>query len=85
MELVSIAHYFRGSVYCGKGDHDNGIADYNEAIRLYPLPSGFHAHLYVCRGTAYGMKGDFDKAIIEYTEAIRLQPAHAAEAYGNRG
>ena len=63
-----------------KGDYDQAIADYTEAIRLNPE----YAEAYCNRGVAYWEKGNDDKAIADFTEAIRLNPEYA-RAYQNRG
>ena len=69
----------RGGEACEKGDFDEAIADFTEAIRFKPD----YALAYCNRGTAYGNKGDSDKAIVDLTEAIRLKPD--ADAYNLRG
>ena len=63
-----------------KGDHDQAIADYTEAIRLDPK----HALAYINRGNAWRTKEEYDKAIADYDEAIRLDPKDAT-AYHERG
>ncbi len=72
--------YSRGVASGVKGDHDNAIAAYSDAIRFDPkFPIAYNN-----RGVAYFKKGDNDHAIADYTEAIRLNPKVAA-AYVNRG
>ena len=78
--LGSIAYYYRGAVYAAGGDKDGAIADYNEAIRLYPKSTD----AYYSRGVAFAAKGDNDRAIADYSEAIRLDPTHNC-AYYSRG
>ena len=69
---------------CGKcdekGEYDNAIADYNEALRLDPE----HAIAYHNRGLAWSQKAKYDNAIADYDNAIRLDPKYAT-AYENRG
>jgi tetratricopeptide (TPR) repeat protein len=73
-------YFYRGTAYYRKGDYDHAIADFDEAIRLWPD----HAGTYNSRGAACGSKGDYDCAIADFDEAIRLEPDFA-EAYYNRG
>ncbi|EEF60837.1 tetratricopeptide repeat protein [Pedosphaera parvula] len=70
----------RGDSYNKKGDIENAINDYTEAIRLSP---GEYI-LYFKRAYNYDLQKDFDKAITDYTEAIRLEPREAG-LYFNRG
>ena len=66
---------------CGKkGECDEAIAFYTEAIRLDPK----YAEAYFCRAHAYSNKQDYDHAIADYTEAIRVDPKYA-NAYHDRG
>jgi tetratricopeptide (TPR) repeat protein len=78
-ELAALFNY-RGVAYKAKGDLDNAIADYTEAIRRDPD----YAAAYNSRGIAYKAKGDVDKAIADYDQAIRLNPG-SAPAFNNRG
>src|SRR5262249_10216009 len=55
------------------------IADYTEAIRLYPIVKGpyYTARLTEARNAraaAYAKSGDNDKAIADYTEVIQSTP-----------
>ena len=54
-----------GTAWFDKGDFDNAIRDYTQAIRLDPKS----AVAYCNRGLAWSNKGDFDKAIAAYAEA----------------
>jgi tetratricopeptide (TPR) repeat protein len=76
---ADLANYFRnrGISYGRKGDTDHAIADYDEAIRVYP--NGPMS--YISRGFAYGTKGDYDRAIADYSEGIRLNPQYAWAFY----
>ena len=63
-----------------KGDYDQAIKDYSEAIKLDPE----YAFPFYGRGCAWALKKDYDKAIKDLTEAIRLDPKNAS-AYNDRG
>ena len=77
---MSAAIYNRGNAYRAKGEIDRAIADYDEALRLYPQ----YFQTYGNRGIAYYTNMDYDRAIADYDEALRLNPNYA-NAYGNRG
>jgi Flp pilus assembly protein TadD len=70
-----------------KGDFDEAITDYTDAIRL----KADFSEAYNNRGLAYSNKGEFEKAIADLNEAIRLKPNDAvaycnrAFAYDNKG
>ncbi len=74
------AYCNRGIAYADRGDYDNAIREYGEAIRLKPD----YAKAYVQRAMAYADKGDCDSAIQDYAAVIGLQPDDAL-AYFNRG
>ncbi len=60
-----------------KGEFDNAIDDYTEAIKRNPND----ADAYYVRGTAYLAKGEFDNAIDDYTEAIKRKKDYAGAYY----
>jgi tetratricopeptide (TPR) repeat protein len=58
----------RGFSYHGKKDYDRAIADYDEAIRLYPdRPTTIKN-----RGLAYQAKGDTERANADFEKAKQL-------------
>ena len=69
----------RADCWNEKGELENAIKDYTEAIRLNPEA----AVIYNNRGNAKRTKKDFDGAIQDYDEAIRLDPK-CVFAYFNR-
>ena len=64
----------------GKGQVDQAIADYDQALRL----DANFADAYCNRGVAWNAKGDHDKALADLDQSLRLDP-HSAVAYYNRG
>jgi tetratricopeptide (TPR) repeat protein len=69
----------RGNGYAEKGENDQAIADYTQAIRIDPNA----AAAYYNRGNLYSDKGEYDRALADYTQAIRLSPKDSL-AYLNR-
>jgi len=69
------AHVRLAKALCARGDVDDAIAAYREAIRMAPDAS---PATYGNLGIALHEKGDFDGAIAAYREAIRLRPDLAA-------
>ena len=66
--------------WIAKGEYDQAIKDYSEAIKLKPDD----AFAWYERGKAYAYKGDYDQAIKDYSKAIELKPDQAG-AWNNRG
>jgi tetratricopeptide (TPR) repeat protein len=77
---LATAHNARGVAYHQSGDYDLAIADFNEAIRIYPRL----AKAYYNRGIVDHAKGDLDKAIADFSDAIRLDPRYVLP-FNNRG
>ena len=75
-----VAHNGLGNALDGKGQTDEAINQYQEAIRLKPDFADAHYNL----GNVLGRKGQLDEAISQYQEAIRLKPDFA-EANNNFG
>ncbi len=63
-------HASQGMALYKRGDWAGAIAEFQEAIRLYPYDAMTHSNL----GLALQKKGDRDGAIAQYREAIRLKP-----------
>jgi tetratricopeptide (TPR) repeat protein len=70
----------RGLLFSERGDYDNAIAEFTEAIKLNPD----YTNAYTSRGDAYYDTKDYDRAIEDYNTALRIDP-HDAAAYNNRG
>src|SRR5262245_28757858 len=70
----AIIHNNRGVAQRGKGDIAAALADYDEAIRLYPD----YARAYVNRGNARYERSELDLAIANLDNAIRLDAKNAS-------
>ncbi|MGA3163184.1 MAG: tetratricopeptide repeat protein [Verrucomicrobiota bacterium] len=75
-----LAHKALGGALFRKGQIDEAINQYQEAIRLKPD----YAEAYNNLGTAFQKKGQIDEAINQYQKAIRLTPDYA-DAHYNLG
>src|SRR5262249_29509357 len=64
----------------GKEGCRRAVADYNEAIRIYPS----YAEAYDRRGHTWQSEGNLGRAIAVYNEAIRIDPKHL-DATASRG
>jgi tetratricopeptide (TPR) repeat protein len=73
-------HFESGNTYISKGDYDNAIAEYTQAIRINPN----YAVAITGRGFSYLRNGDNDSAIDDYSQGIRLYLSWS-HAYNNRG
>jgi tetratricopeptide (TPR) repeat protein len=63
----------RGWAYWRRGQYYQAIADFNEAIRLWPA----YERPYVTRGNCRLHLGDYEKALADYAKAAELQPTVA--------
>ena len=73
------AHCGIGKHRRSKGDLDDAMSHFDEAIRHRPNL----AKAWYNRGITWSMKGEYDKAIADFDEAIRLKPDYE-EAIRNR-
>jgi len=73
-------HYNRGIEEGKKGNYDNAIYEFNQALQLRPD----YADAFFGRGVAYAHKGNQDQAIIDYNRALQLKPDYP-EIYEDRG
>jgi tetratricopeptide (TPR) repeat protein len=73
-------HLMKGSDYFEKGQYDEAILEFNNAIETDPN----YADAYLKRGKAYGYKELHDKAISDFSKAIQAKPDYA-EGYLMRG
>jgi tetratricopeptide (TPR) repeat protein len=69
-----------GVTLSDKGEIDEAVSHYREALRLKPD----YAKAWYNLGNAFVRKGQTDEAVSHYKEAIRLEPAYA-DAYNNLG
>lgn len=69
----------RGHSWLQEKEYDKSISDFNDAIKLNPLP-----HYYDNRGVAWFKQRKYDLAIADHSQAIRRNPKYA-NAYHNRG
>jgi tetratricopeptide (TPR) repeat protein len=68
----TIAFNNLGNAYFAKGDFDQAIENFSEAIKLSPQ---FNV-AFNNRANAYVAKKDYGRAIEDFNEAIRLNPGH---------
>ena len=81
IERQTAVYYFRGISYAIKGQYDQAISHYNQAIATNPR----FASAYNSRGVAYVRSGgQYDQAISDFSKAIEVNPQFA-KAYKDRG
>jgi tetratricopeptide (TPR) repeat protein len=77
LALIALAFNNRGVAHRIKGEYDQALQDYEQAIRLNPNSASHYNN----RGILYRMKHDYDRAIADYDEAIRLKSDFVAAFY----
>jgi tetratricopeptide (TPR) repeat protein len=68
----------RGAAYGEKGQYDQAIMDFNQAIEINPR----YIKAYNNRGIIYRLRGQYDRAISDFNKAIEMNPLDP-EAYNN--
>jgi tetratricopeptide (TPR) repeat protein len=77
----------RGRAYMAKSQYEQGLADFNEAVKAAPD----YVLALRSRGNAHLRRAEYERAIKDYTEAIWLAPRDAglfherAQAYEGKG
>lgn len=74
------AYNLRAQGNKARGNYDQAIADYTEALKFEDL----RAERLNNRGIVYQDKGELELAIADYTEALKVDPKYSW-AYNNRG
>ena len=69
-KVLAIAHNNRGNAYIRKGEYEQAIKDYDEAIKLMPN----FAKALNNRGVAYQKRADYDRAMQDFDAAINIDP-----------
>jgi tetratricopeptide (TPR) repeat protein len=84
---AAAAAYVEGEAHFAKGEHDQAIQKYTQAIQLDPEQAAF----VFARGTAYLRKKETDRAIADYDRAISLDSTRSLSfqlrgfAYSEKG
>jgi len=68
----------RGIAFGEKGQYDQAISDFNQAIAINPR----YNKAYNNRGIVYRLRGQYNQAISDFNKAIAINPLDA-EAYNN--
>ena len=70
-ENQAVAYNSRGIAFAMKGQQDQAITDFNQAIQLEPDYAGAFSN----RANAYAARGEFDRALADYDRAISARLA----------
>jgi tetratricopeptide (TPR) repeat protein len=68
----------RGAAYGDKGQYDQAIKDFDQAIEINPR----YIKAYNNRGIVYRLRGQYDRAISDFNKAMEMNPLDP-EAYNN--
>jgi tetratricopeptide (TPR) repeat protein len=79
-QFTSLLYDDRGKDYGAKGNFDQAIADFNQAINVDPT----YDFPYIDRGMAFREHGDLNQAIADFTKDISFEPTYGPSYY-NRG
>jgi tetratricopeptide (TPR) repeat protein len=77
-KVLARASAERGHASMWKGDYEQAITDYTDALRLDPQA----AEVCYGRGLAYYHQGAFTQAITDYASALQLKPGYALASNG---
>jgi len=66
-------HYTNGLILSNRGQLDEALREFQEALRLKPD----HAEAHIGLGAILAVKEQLDEALREFQEALRLKPDHA--------
>lgn len=64
------AHIIVGNTWEKRGEYDNAITEYTEALRV----DRSYAVAYFSRGLAWGKKGEYGKAVADYNQGLLFKP-----------
>ena len=73
---LAAAYVNRGNAYHSRGEYDQAIADYGNAIQINPR----YAEAYNNRGASHEKKQDKGKAIADYRTALSIDPSSRGAA-----
>ena len=78
-EDLATAFKNRGNAYDDKGDYQQAIEDYGQALAITPQD----AEAFNSRGATFTALGEYERAIADFDQAARLNP-NGPRAFGNR-
>jgi tetratricopeptide (TPR) repeat protein len=79
VSAMVLALHHRGRAHLDRGDREQALADFNQALQLDP---GF-APLYFSRGQLHALRRDPGRALADFSQALQLDPQYR-EAYLHR-
>ncbi|MGB8367760.1 MAG: tetratricopeptide repeat protein [Limisphaerales bacterium] len=69
----AVAHFYLGKTLFQKGQTDEAIAQYQQALEIKPNYAAAHGNI----GNALVRKGQMDEAIAQYQQALQIDPDYA--------